>query len=280
MRRKFFVIITLTIGICLGAGIYFLVPQPVQAISKKAKVNKPSFTKVRILKKTCVRKIHWKIPRYRSTVGPKRYVSRNDIVRIKQTGFNFGWYMKVPGHRGLYTIVKGLNDYSWFTLKTKIPKPKRYKEGWHGCTYQSSNGTKLKIKNLKRCTVFNYDNATSKPDETDLVLTMTLKNNGHKNIKPSKWLNDNINIYPEESSEDHLLLDFTDEQLITEDDDYYDIFKERDDKLSKNDYTTFAVILDGDEADTHANRYIFSDFYGHKISIPVENEKVSVDVED
>lgn len=282
MRYRNFIkgLTVLTIGLGLGVGTNVINSQPVQAISKRAAVNKPGYRKVRILKRTCVRKIHWKSPTYQSTLGPKRYVSRNDIVRIMQTGTDFGWYMRIPGYSGEYTIVKHYNDYSWFTLNTRIPKPKRYKEGWSGNTYQTTNGTTLKIKSLKRLSVFNYDNDDSKPDETDLVLTAQLTNNGSKKIGPSHWLENNILIYPVGTSDDHMLIDGTDDQMLTDDESYSDKFEERTDKLSKDYYTTFSVILDGDDSDLTANNYVFSDKDGHKITVPVENSKVSVDVED
>lgn len=260
----------LTVGICLTSVVSLETTQPVQAISKKAAVNKPGYRKVRILKKTYVRKIHWKNPTYKSTLGPKRYVSKNDVVRIMRTGTDFGWYMKVPGYGGEFTILKHMNDYSWLTLNTKKPKSKKYKEGWSGNTYQSSNGTTLKVKNLKRISVFNYDNETSKPNETDLVLTVTLKNNGNKKITPSHWLESNLNIYPLNKSDDNMLFDVTDDQLITEDDNYSDKFDERKDKLPKNYYTTFCVILDGDKDDAKASTYTISDLDDHKFNVPVQ----------
>ncbi len=36
-----------------------------------------------------------------------------------QVGTDFGWYLKIPGYRGTWTVSKRHNDYSWFKL------------GWH-----------------------------------------------------------------------------------------------------------------------------------------------------
>ena len=33
-----------------------------------------------------------------------------------QVGTDFGWYLKIPGYRGTWTVSKRHNDYSWFKL--------------------------------------------------------------------------------------------------------------------------------------------------------------------
>lgn len=117
MKKKIIILLTATL---LGSALTLTTSQPVQAISKKAAVSlsqhNQSYRKVKLTKTTYVRKIHWRIPNYKSTVGPKIKLKKNKVVRIQQTGADFGWYMHIPGRSGDYTIVKRYNDYSWFKL--------------------------------------------------------------------------------------------------------------------------------------------------------------------
>lgn len=84
-----------------------------------AKYKNLGLHKVLITKTTYIRKIHWAVPTYKSTVGPKIRIPAGKQVRIIRTGTDFGWYMKVPGHKGDYTIVKKYNDSSWYDLPQK-----------------------------------------------------------------------------------------------------------------------------------------------------------------
>lgn len=72
MKKK---IITLLTATLLGSALTLTTSQPVRAISKKAAVSlsqhNQSYRKVKLTKTTYVRKIHWRIPNYKSTVGPK-----------------------------------------------------------------------------------------------------------------------------------------------------------------------------------------------------------------
>ena len=77
------------------------------------------FHKVLVIEPTYVGKIHWKYPIYKSTVGSKRKIPAGKIVKILRTGTNFGWYMKIPGHKGDYTIARKYNDSSWYDLPQK-----------------------------------------------------------------------------------------------------------------------------------------------------------------
>lgn len=117
MNKKLVILLTATL---LGSALTLTPSQPVQAISKKAAVtlswHNQSYRKVKLTKTTYVRKIHWRTPNYKSTVGPKIKLKKNKVVRIQQTGTDFGWYMHIPGRSGDYTIVKRCNDYSWFKL--------------------------------------------------------------------------------------------------------------------------------------------------------------------
>lgn len=115
MKKK---IITLLTATLLGSALTLTTSQPVQAISNAVTLSwhNQSYRKVKLTKTTYVRKIHWRIPNYRSTVGPKIRLKKNKVVRIQQTGADFGWYMHIPGRSGDYTIVKRYNDYSWFKL--------------------------------------------------------------------------------------------------------------------------------------------------------------------
>lgn len=101
-------------------SITAITSQPVKAINKKDAVTLSyknlKYRKVILTKPVYVRKIHWKTPRYRSTLGPKLKLKRGKKVYIQQTGTDFGWYMHIPGHKGDYTIIKRYSDYSWFKL--------------------------------------------------------------------------------------------------------------------------------------------------------------------
>ncbi|MBL1072763.1 hypothetical protein [Lactobacillus kitasatonis] len=119
MNKKF---ISLALASILLAGGVALAPtSTVNAISKKAAVTltykNQKFRKVRLNRPVYVQKIHWKDPNYKSTVGPKIKLRKGKIVRIQQTGTDFGWYMHIPGHKGDYWIKVKDNDYSWFDLK-------------------------------------------------------------------------------------------------------------------------------------------------------------------
>lgn len=130
MKKKFISIALLSVAL-LGAGAA-ATSTPVQAISKKQAVTlrqgNYSYRKVRLTKTTYIRRIHYKYPLYKSTVGPRIKLKSGRIVRIQQTGTNFGWYMHVPGWKGTYTIVKKYNDYSWFSLDLHPHKKKTTKK--------------------------------------------------------------------------------------------------------------------------------------------------------
>lgn len=110
MNKKLVILLTSTL---LGSALTLTTSQPVQAISKKAAVTLSWHNQT---KTTYVRKIHWRTPNYKSTVGPKIKLKKNKVVRIQQTGTDFGWYMHISSRSGDYTIVKRYNDYSWFKL--------------------------------------------------------------------------------------------------------------------------------------------------------------------
>lgn len=118
MKHRF-LITALAFGMLTGAVSTTIVPtQPVQAISKKVAVNH-GYRKVTLTKTVRIRKIHKRVPTYKSTLGPTEYADKKLTVKLMQVGTDFGWYLKIPSYRGTWTVSKRYNDYSWFKL------------GWH-----------------------------------------------------------------------------------------------------------------------------------------------------
>lgn len=119
MNKRF--ISVALVSILLASGAVLAPTNTVNAISKKAAVTltykNMKFRKVRLNRSVYVQKIHWKDPNYKSTVGSKIKLRKGKIVRIQQTGTDFGWYMHITGHKGDYWIRVKYNDYSWFDLK-------------------------------------------------------------------------------------------------------------------------------------------------------------------
>lgn len=183
MKHRFLKVAAVSVALTAGAvsTVNMVQPaQPVQAISKKKAVNQLNFRKVKITKKTYVRKVHTRIPLYKSTLGPWMYVMPGDVVYVRQTGTNFGWYMEVPGHSGKYAIMKKYNDYSWFTLNTKS---KRFKAYLSGTTYRDTKGVKASISNATN---------VKTDDGTFTVVTATITNNSSRTITPSEWFTSNL----------------------------------------------------------------------------------------
>lgn len=120
MNNKFVKKLTLiSTSLMLAGTVTAIAAQPVSAITAKQRhliKNSIHYHKVKLTKKIAVRKIHKRIPTYKSTLGPKQYLRKGKTVRILQLGTDFGWYMHIPGRSGDYTIVKRYNDYSWFKL--------------------------------------------------------------------------------------------------------------------------------------------------------------------
>lgn len=212
----------------------------------------------------------------RYTKSKKKISSGKDIY-IRNGGEFDGWVLDgtKPGSR--YWWVYPSESTKWM-----VEDPKTYKAGWNDKTYRSSNGSTFKIKSLKRVSVFNYDNTTEKPDETALVLTGRLTNNGKK-ITPQDWLDDNLIIFPTGTPmKDDSLDTYTgDSSLLSNDDHYSSNFFSATDDLPHNYYVDFSVILIDltDDSDT-ANSITFSDHSNNSINVPVTTERVDVDVED
>ncbi|WP_242368143.1 hypothetical protein [Lactobacillus intestinalis] len=215
--------------------------------------------------------------RHRYTKAKKKISFGTDIY-VRNAGEFNGWVLAgtKPGSR--YWWVYPSTSTKWM-----LEDPKTYKEGWKGQTYQALNGSTFKIKNLKRVSVFNFDNETDKPDETVLVLTGRLTNNGKKTT-PKKWLNNNLNIYPTGTPiKDDMPLDFFNisaggSYLLPTDDQYSDDFFNATDDLPHNYYVDFSVILY--DSDIKANNVTFSDYDNHSIDVPVTTTRADIDVED
>ena len=183
MKHRLLKVAAVSVALTAGAVSTVNMVQPalpVQAISKKKAVNQLNFRKVKITKKTYVRKVHTRIPLYKSTLGPWMYVMPGDVVYVRQTGTNFDWYMEVPGHSGKYAIMKKHNDYSWFTLNTK---PKRFKAYLSGTTYRDTKGVKASISNATN---------VKTDDGTFPVVTATVTNNSSRSITPSEWFTSSL----------------------------------------------------------------------------------------
>ena len=183
MKHRFLKVAAVSVALTAGAvsTVNMVQPtKPVQAISKKKAVNQWKFRKVKITKRTYVRKIHEHIPLYKSTLGPTMYVEPGDVVYVRQTGTNFDWNMKVPGHGGQYAIMKKHSDYSWFTLNTK---PKRFKAYLSGTTYRDTKGVTATISNATN---------VKTDDGTFTVVTATVTNNSSRTITPSEWFTSSL----------------------------------------------------------------------------------------
>lgn len=183
MKHRFLAVAAVSVALTAGVVSTANMVQPaqqVQAISKKKAVNQWKFRKVKITKRTYVRKIHEHIPLYKSTLGPTMYVEPGDVVYVRQTGTNFDWNMKVPGHSGQYAIMKKHGDYSWFTLSTK---EKKYKAYLSGTTYRDTKGVKASLGNATN---------VKTDDGTFTVVTATVINNSSRAIAPADWFTSNL----------------------------------------------------------------------------------------
>lgn len=118
MKRRFLITALASVILAGTASTTIIPAQNVQAISKKAAVNH-GYRKVTLTKTVRIRKIHKRIPTYKSTLGPMEYADKKLTVKLMQVGTGLGWYLKIPGYRGTWTVSKRHNDYSWFKL------------GWH-----------------------------------------------------------------------------------------------------------------------------------------------------
>lgn len=118
MKHRFLITVLASVMLA-GTFSTAIVPiQTVQAISKKTAVNH-GYRKVTLTKTVRIKKIHKRIPTYKNTLGPTEYADKKLTVKLMQVGTDFGWYLKIPGYRGTWTVSKRHNDYSWFKL------------GWH-----------------------------------------------------------------------------------------------------------------------------------------------------
>lgn len=115
MKHRFLITALASVMLAGTASTAIVPTQNVQAISKKAAVNR-GYRKVTLTKTVKMRKIHMRIPTYKSTLGPVVYADKTLPVKLMQVGTDYGWYMKIPGLKGTWTVVKRHNDYSWFKL--------------------------------------------------------------------------------------------------------------------------------------------------------------------
>lgn len=189
MKHKKLTSLLAALTIAASAGT-IATAHPVQASKLSTIKSTTGYRKVRLLKNVNVRKIHWRTPLYKSTLGSKQYVAKGEVVSIKWSGTNFGWYMKVPGHSGEYTISKKLNDTSWFTFNTKKPKKKHYSKipntpnGFEGNSYAKGN---VKVTFDKVYNVKAYD-PKAKKSTTEVVFTGTLTNHSEWEVDLDSWL--------------------------------------------------------------------------------------------
>lgn len=114
------ILITTLASVMLASGVGAVTSanasQPVQASSKATVINRVGYHKITITKETAIRKIHYRIPMYKSTLGVKEYADKGLTCKLMRTGTDFGWYLKIPGFKGTWTVVRRYNDYSWFRL--------------------------------------------------------------------------------------------------------------------------------------------------------------------
>lgn len=272
MKHRILITTLASIMLVSGAGAVSSSPASAAAHSinssywhKNRKVIVDKTTKFRKFDKRRNRYVH----------GTKKY-TMGDVIKLRAAGEFKGWVLAGtrPGSR--YWWVSTKKNSKWMEEYFK-----EHKEKWSGKTYTDIYGNKFTIKKLQRVSVMNYDNDTNKPDEVDLVLSGKFSNNYYKKESPESWL-DNLVIYPAGTNEDHMLFDDTsnDDLMLPSDDKYRDDFEEHNDKLPKGYYTTFKMVLTGDDQDLNAKSYTFDDDAGHKISIPVENVTEHVDIED
>ncbi|NRO92553.1 hypothetical protein [Lactobacillus helveticus] len=230
--------------------------------------------KVIVDKTTRFRKFDKRRNRY--VRGTKKYTP-GDVIKVRAAGEFKGWVLAGtrPGSR--YWWVSTKKNSKWMDEYFK-----EHNEKWSGKTYTDLYGNKFTIKKLQRVSVMNYDNESGKPDEVDLVLSGKLSNNYYKRESPKSWLDENLSIYPTGTNDDHILLDDTsnDDLLLPNDEEHSDDFAEHNDKLSKDYYTSFKMVLSGDKQDLNAKSYTFDDGLGHKIDVPVEDTTETVDIED
>lgn len=118
MKHRLLITALASVMLAGTASTVVIPTQYVQAISKRAVVSHV-YKKVTLTKTVRIRKIHKRIPTYKSTLGPTEYADKKLTVKLMQVGTDFGWYLKIPGYKGTWTVLKRYNDYSWFRL------------GWH-----------------------------------------------------------------------------------------------------------------------------------------------------
>lgn len=118
MKHRLLITALASVMLAGTASTVVIPTQYVQAISKRAVVNH-GYKKVTLTKTVRIRKIHKRISTYKSTLGPTEYADKKLTVKLMQVGTDFGWYLKIPGYKVTWTVLKRYNDYSWFRL------------GWH-----------------------------------------------------------------------------------------------------------------------------------------------------
>lgn len=118
MKRK---IIALLLALPLVLSMAVCVGKPTQAISKEKAVeiapHHDKFAKVITTKRITIRKIIMGSTAYKDRVGRKILIPKKTKLRVQKTGTGFGWYIQWPGHKGTYTILHRINDFSWFKLR-------------------------------------------------------------------------------------------------------------------------------------------------------------------
>lgn len=185
-----------------------------------------------------------------------------------------GWTLPAKLNARYYWLNQKADDQWFKQVKTK----KVFKVGFNNRTYTDQNGSKLIINGLERLSVFNSDNDTKKPNETDLVLVAHFLNKGKKTTA-KEWIADNLNVYPVNSSINHALIDDSEGRILSQDDHYGKLIDARDKSLSKNHGTNFLMVLSGNKKDINADSYVIADQEGNKITLPVQTATANVDVD-
>ncbi len=269
MKRRFLNVLLASV-ILAGSGAALTSAVPVHAATPEYYSSywlKPR--KVTVTKKTTLTRYDAKMDTFLK--GKKTLKTGKQIILEFDNVTNV-WLLNPQNNQRYFWVNRKMNT-NWFKLQKN-----QAIAGFSANTYTAADGSTLKIKAIQRRSVYNAGSNNSRPDEVDLVLFARLTNRSKKQITPKDWLADNLNIYPANKSSMHSLIDDSEGKLLSQDDNFSDLVAARNSVLSKNQNTNFFIILSGNGQDANATSYAFSDKTGHKIVLPVQNIRTSVDV--
>lgn len=263
------ILATIATSLALTTGLSVISSNPVQAAVHSINSSYWNKTRTVVVKK--------KINFYKYDAGKYRVLKTHKTfkpgkkIKVRAAGEFKGWVL--PGKAGSrYWWISERKNSNWMTEYHK-----KYKAGWSGNTYQSSNGSTVKIKKIQNIKINRFD---SDP-EYEVLVKGVFSNNG-KAISADKFISDNLFIYPQ-GKEDDTLINWTDSSDLADSDKYRSDFEDSLEKTPKGYYGYFTISLAPDEdhvSDAQASSYTIDDLNGHAKTFSAQNIEFDLDDED